>query len=141
MIEQIKNIFKGYLIYFIIMLSLSFIASYFIFTPWLDKFVGINQKDFYIVLKKEKMDIKDEYVKNILNEKISSYETRTDELKSKIDEELEYKKTVLKNGLSYDNEAQLCSYVREFVKNSFLLEKYQLSEKYSKVQKDLKNCN
>ena len=139
--EKIIPFFKGYFIYFVFMFIISFSATYFIFVPLINEIMGINENDFYIRLKKEKMDIKNQDIKNVLKEKISSYELRLDELKVKIDKELEYKKTVLKNGLKYTNESELCLHFKEFIKNSFILEKYQLSEKYSKMmQQELIQC-
>ncbi|MDN5095798.1 hypothetical protein [Aliarcobacter butzleri] len=72
MMDIIIKVFKSYMIYFIVMFTVFFNLSYFYFLPYIDKDmgIGINEKNLYILLKKEKIDIKDENVKNLIDEEI-----------------------------------------------------------------------
>ena len=118
MMDIIIKVFKSYIIYFIVMFIIFFNLSYFYFLPYIDKNmgIGINEKNLYILLKKEKIEIKDENVKNLINEEISNYDYYIQKEKEAIDLAFEHKRTILKNGLVYEKETGICTKIKNFLK-------------------------
>ncbi|MDK2083310.1 hypothetical protein PT502_05780 [Aliarcobacter butzleri] len=144
MMNIIIKVFKSYMIYFIVMFTVFFNLSYFYFLPYIDKDmgIGINEKNLYILLKKEKINIKDENVKNLIDEEISNYDYYIQKEKEAIDLEFEHKRTILKNGLVYEKETGICTKIKSFLKNCNDLEKYDLVKEYTKLQQNqLPHCN
>jgi hypothetical protein len=144
MMDIIIRVFKSYIIYFIVMFTVFFNLSYFYFLPYIDKNmgIGINEKNLYISLKKEKMDIKDENVKNLINEEISNYDYYVQKEKEAIDLEFEHKRAILKNGLVYEKETGICTKIKNFLKNCNDLEKFDLVKEYTKLQQSqMPHCN
>ena len=140
----IIKVFKSYMIYFIVMFTVFFNLSYFYFLPYIDKDmgIGINEKNLYILLKKEKINIKDENVKNLIDEEISNYDYYIQKEKEAIDLEFEHKRTILKNGLVYEKETGIYTKIKSFLKNCNDLEKYDLVKEYTKLQQNqLPHCN
>ena len=144
MMDIIIRVFKSYIIYFIVMFTVFFNLSYFYFLPYIDKNmgIGINEKNLYILLKKEKIDIKDENVKNLINEEISNYDYYIQKEKEAIDLAFEHKRTILKNGLVYEKETGICTKIKNFWKNCKDLEKFDLVKEYTKLQQNqMQYCN
>ncbi len=144
MMDIIIRVFKSYIIYFIVMFTVFFNLSYFYFLPYIDKNmgIGINEKNLYILLKKEKIDIKDENVKNRINEEISNYDYYIQKEKEAIDLAFEHKRTILKNGLVYEKETGICTKIKNFLKNCKDLEKFDLVKEYTKLQQSqMPHCN
>ena len=144
MMDIIIRVFKSYIIYFIVMFTIFFNLSYFYFLPYIDKDmgIGINEKNLFILLKKEKIDIKDENVKNLINEEISNYDYYIQKEKEAIDLEFEHKRTILKNGLVYEKETGICTKIKNFLKNCKDLEKFDLVKEYTKLQQNqMPHCN
>ena len=144
MMDIIIKVFKSYIIYFIVMFIIFFNLSYFYFLPYIDKNmgIGINEKNLYILLKKEKIEIKDENVKNLINEEISNYDYYIQKEKEGIDLAFEHKRTILKNGLVYEKETGICTKIKNFLKNCKDLEKFDLVKEYTKLQQNqMPHCN
>lgn len=144
MMDVIIRVFKSYMIYFIFMFAVFFNLSYFYFLPYVEKNVGIgiNESNIYVLLKKEKIDIKDENVKNLINQEISNYDYYIQKEKEAIDLEFEHKRTILKNGLVYENDIDICKKIEYFIKNCNILEKYDLAKQYTKLQQSqMSHCN
>ncbi len=144
MMDIIIRIFKSYIIYFIVMFTMFFNLSYFYFLPYIDKDmgIGINEKNLYILLKKEKIDIKDENVKNLINEEISNYDYYIRKEKEAIDLAFEHKIITIKNGLVYEKDVGICKKISMFLKNCNDLEKYDLVKEYTKLQQNqMPHCN
>ena len=98
MMELVLRIFKYYVIYFLFMFTLFFCIAYFYFSPYFadKKPIALNDSNTYILLKKEKIKIKDENVVNYIDEKLSYYNKYVEKQKVEVDETLE-KKRVLVN--------------------------------------------
>ena len=144
MMDIIIRVFKSYIIYFIVMFIIFFNLSYFYFLPYIDKNmgIGINEKNLYILLKKEKIEIKDENVKNLINEEISNYDYYIQKEKEAIDLAFEHKRTILKNGLVYEKETGICTKIKNFLRNCKDLEKFDLVKEYTKLQQNqMPHCN
>lgn len=144
MMDIIIRVFKSYIIYFIIMFIVFFNLSYFYFLPYIDKNmgIGINEKNLYILLKKEKIDIKDENIKNLINEEISNYDYYIQKEKEAIDLAFEHKRITIKNGLVYEKDIGICKKISMFLKNCDDLEKYDLVKEYTKLQQNqMPHCN
>ena len=144
MMDIIIKVFKSYMIYFIVMFTVFFNLSYFYFLPYIDKDmgIGINEKNLYILLKKEKMDIKDENVKNLINEEITNYDYYIQKENKAIDLAFEHKRTILKNGLVYEKETGICTKIKNFLRNCKDLEKFDLVKEYTKLQQSqMPHCN
>ena len=144
MMDLIMKIFKSYIIYFIFMFVVFFNLSYFYFLPYIEKNmgIGINESNIYVLLKKEKIDIKDENVKNLINEEISNYDYYIQKEKEAIDLAFEHKRTILKNGLVYEKETGICKKIKSFIKNCNDLDKYDLAKEYTKLQQSqMPHCN
>ena len=144
MMDIIIRVFKSYIIYFIIMFTIFFNLSYFYFLPYIEKNmgIGINESNIYVLLKKEKIDIKDENVKNLINEEISNYDYYVQKEKEGIDLAFEHKRTILKNGLVYEKETGICTKIKNSLKNCKDLEKFDLVKEYTKLQQSqMPHCN
>lgn len=144
MMDIIIRVFKSYIIYFIVMFTVFFNLSYFYFLSYIDKNmgIGINEKNLYILLKKEKIDIKDENVKNLINEEILNYDYYIQKEKEAIDLAFEHKRTILKNGLVYEKETGICTKIKNFLRNCKDLEKFDLVREYTKLQQSqMPHCN
>lgn len=144
MMDIIIRVFKSYIIYFIVMFTIFFNLSYFYFLPYIEKNIGmgISKDNFYVLLKKENMNIKDENAKNSINEVILNYEYYIQKEKEKIDLAFEHKRTILKNGLVYENDIDICKKIKYFIKNCNVLEKYDLAKQYTKLQQiQMPECN
>ncbi len=144
MMDIIIKVFKSYIIYFIVMFTIFFNLSYFYFLPYMEKNIGmgISKDNFYVLLKKENMNIKDENAKNSINEVILNYEYYIQKEKEKIDLAFEHKRTILKNGLVYENDINICKKIKYFIKNCNVLEKYDLAKQYTKLQQNqMTECN
>jgi hypothetical protein len=144
MMDIIIKVFKSYMIYFIFMFVVFFNLSYFYFLPYIEKNmgIGINESNIYVLLKKEKTDIKDENVKNLINEEISNYDYYIKKEKEAIDLEFAHKKIILKNGLVYEKEKNICKKIKYFIEKCNTLEKYDLVKEYTKLQQNqMPHCN
>ena len=144
MMDIIISVFKSYIIYFIVMFTIFFNLSYFYFLPYIDKNmgIGINESNVYILLKKEKISIKDENVKNLINEEILNYDNYIQKEKEAIDLAFEHKRITIKNGLVYEKDIGICKKISMFLKNCNDLEKYDLVKEYTKLQQSqMPHCN
>ena len=144
MMDIIIRVFKSYIIYFIVMFTIFFNLSYFYFLPYIEKNIGIgiNESNIYVLLNKEKIDIKDENVKNLINEEISNYDYYIQKEKEAIDLAFEHKRTILKNGLVYEKETGICTKIKNFLRNCKDLEKFDLVKEYTKLQQSqMPHCN
>ena len=144
MMDIIIRVFKSYIIYFIVMFTIFFNLSYFYFLPYIEKNIGIgiNESNIYVLLKKEKIDIKDENVKNLINEEISNYDYYIQKEKEVIDLEFEHKRTILKNGLVYEKDISICKKIKYFNEKCNTLGKFDLVREYTKLQQSqMPQCN
>jgi hypothetical protein len=144
MMDIIIKVFKRYMIYFILVFVIFFNLSYFYFLPYIEKNlgVGINESNLYVLLKKEKIDIKDENIKNLINEEISNYEYYIQKEKEAIDLEFEHKRIILKNGLVYEKDIDICKKIKRFINKCNTLDKHELAKEYTKLQQNqMSYCN
>lgn len=144
MMDIIIRVFKSYIIYFIVMFTIFFNLSYFYFLPYIEKNmgIGINESNIYVLLKKEKIEIKDENVKNLINEEISNYDYYIQKEKEAIDLEFEHKRTILKNGLVYEKDIGICKKIKYFNEKCNTLGKFDLVREYTKLQQSqMPHCN
>ena len=144
MMDIIISVFKSYLIYFIVMFVVFFNLSYFYFLPYIDKNMGVGLYDesFYVLIKKEKINIKDENAKIFINEEILNYEYYVQKEKEAIDLAFEHKRITIKNGLVYEKDTGICTKIKSFLKNCNDLEKYDLVKEYTKLkQSQMPHCN
>ncbi len=144
MMELVLRIFKYYVIYFLFMFTLFFCIAYFYFSPYFadKKPIALNYSNTYILLKNENINIQDKDVVNYIDEKLSYYNAYLEKEKVLVDQTLEKKRVLLKNGIAFDiNQDSDCSIIY-FIKNANILGKTQLAKEYSKLQqKEMPECN
>ena len=144
MMELVLRIFKYYVIYFLFMFTLFFCIAYFYFSPYFadKKPIALSDSNTYILLKNEKINIQDKDVVNYIDEKLSYYNAYLEKEKVLVDQTLEKKRVLLKNGIAFDiNQDSDCSIIY-FIKNANILGKTQLAKEYSKLQqKEMPECN
>ena len=144
MMELVLRIFKYYVIYFLFMFTLFFCIAYFYFSPYFanNKPIALNDSNTYILLKNENINIQDKDVVNYIDEKLSYYNAYLEKEKVLVDQTLEKKRVLLKNGIAFDiNQDSDCSIIY-FIKNANILGKTQLAKEYSKLQqKEMPECN
>ena len=144
MMDIIIRIFKSYIIYFIVMFTIFFNLSYFYFLPYIEKNmgIGINESNIYVLLNKEKIDIKDENVKNLINEEILNYDYYIQKEKEAIDLAFEHKRITIKNGLVYEKDIGICKKIKYFNEKCNTLGKFDLVREYTKLQQSqMPHCN
>lgn len=140
--DKIKVVFKSYFYYFIFMFSVTFCTTYFYLYPWIFSIVELDENNLYILFKKENINIKDSNVQDYIKQKITIYENNLEEQKVRIDKEREYKKRLVSQNLTYENNKDICSTLKIFIQNSAILQKYELSKEYSLIQKkEFPYCN
>lgn len=144
MMELVLRIFKYYVIYFLFMFTLFFCIAYFYFSPYFanNKPIALNDSNTYILLKNENINIQDKDVVNYIDEKLSYYNAYLEKQKVLVDQTLEKKRVLLKNGIAFDiSQDSDCSIIY-FIKNANILGKTQLAKEYSKLQqKEMPECN
>ena len=142
MIDKIKVVFKSYFYYFIFMFSVTFCTTYFYLYPWIFSIVELDENNLYILFKKENINIKDSNVQDYIKQKITIYENNLEEQKVRIDKEREYKKRLVSQNLTYENNKDICTTLKIFIQNSAILQKYELSKEYSLIQKkEFSSCS
>ena len=144
MMELVLRIFKYYVIYFLFMFTLFFCIAYFYFSPYFadKKPIALNDSNTYILLKKEKIKIKDENVVNYIDEKLSYYNKYVEKQKVEVDETLEKKRVLVKSGISFDIHKDSDCSIIYFIKNANILDKTEWVKEYTKLQKkEMPECN
>ncbi len=143
MIETIINILKYYIVYFIFSSTLSFLIAYLIVAPYLanDKAIRITNENTYILLNSENLKIKDENVKNYINERLSYYYKYLENEKIRIDSLLEHKRTLLKNGIPFNKEKDIDCSINFFIEEAATLVKIDLVKEYINIRnKEMPEC-
>ena len=137
MIETVKSIFKYYISYFIFASILSFIIAYFFIAPYMgnDKAFGLNNENTYILLKSENIKIKDESVNEYINERLSYYNKYLENEKIKVDRLLENKRTLLKNGIAFEQHKDIDCSINFFIEKARILGKNNLVKEYTNLRK------
>ena len=124
MIETVKSIFKYYIAYF-------FIAPY----MGNDKALGLNNENTYILLKSENIKIKDESVNEYINERLSYYNKYLENEKIRVDSLLENKRTLLKNGITFEQHKDIDCSINFFIEKARILGKTNLVKEYTNLRK------
>ena len=124
------------------MFSVTFCTTYFYLYPWIFSIVELDENNLYILFKKENINIKDSNVQDYIKQKITIYENNLEEQKVRIDKEREYKKRLVSQNLTYENNKDICTTLKIFIQNSAILQKYELSKEYSLIQKkEFSSCS
>ena len=100
-----------------------------------DKALGLNNENTYILLKSENIKIKDESVNEYINERLSYYNKYLENEKIRVDRLLENKRTLLKNGIAFEQHKDIDCSINFFIEKALILGKTDLVKEYINLRK------